>query len=169
MICLNFNFQGGASWNVKTQIAKNCLNFNFREGGGVLESQNPKCQDLPKFQFSGGGGGSVLESQNSKCQDLPKFQFWGGRGVFWNVKTQIAMICLNFNFRGGGSGTKFQFRGKLSNLVKNFWKPSLPLHHKVSHILRMWRLISAHVLKICTKTTFLNVFFRKWLEILSQK
>ena len=27
-------------------------------GGGVLESQNPKCQDLPKFQFFWGGGGS---------------------------------------------------------------------------------------------------------------
>ena len=25
--------------------------------GGVLESQNPKCQDLPKFQFSGSGDG----------------------------------------------------------------------------------------------------------------
>ena len=34
-----------------------CVNFNF-QGGGDLESQNPKCQDLPKFQFSGGGGGS---------------------------------------------------------------------------------------------------------------
>ena len=40
---------------VKTQSAKICLNFNW--GGGVLPSQNLKCQDLPKFQFSGGGGG----------------------------------------------------------------------------------------------------------------
>ena len=24
-------------------------------GGGVLESQNPKCEDLPKFQFGGEG------------------------------------------------------------------------------------------------------------------
>ena len=52
--------------------------------GGVLGSQNPKSQqDLPKFQFSGGGGGgSVLGSQNPKCQDLPKFQFLGS-GVSW--------------------------------------------------------------------------------------
>ena len=42
--------------------------------------------------------GSVLESQNPKCQDLPKFQFGEG-----------------------GSGTKFKFRGKLSNLVKISW------------------------------------------------
>ena len=65
---------------------------------GVLESQNPKCQDLPKFQF---GWGSVLESQNPKCQDLPKFQFLGGGlGVFWKVKTQSAKIYLNFNWGG---------------------------------------------------------------------
>ena len=55
-------------------------------GGGVLESQNPKCQDLPKFQFPRGPG--VLESQNPKCQDLPKFQFsgegGGGGGVLEN-------------------------------------------------------------------------------------
>ena len=31
--------------------------FKFDRGGGVLESQNPKCKDLPKFQFSGGGVG----------------------------------------------------------------------------------------------------------------
>ena len=61
-------------------------------GGGVLESQNPKCQELPKFLF---GGGGVLESQNPRCQDLPKFQFWG-EGVFWKVKTHSAKICLNF-------------------------------------------------------------------------
>ena len=52
--------------------------------GGVLESQNPKCQDLPKFQFSGGSGGG------------------GGGGVIWIIKTQSANICLYFYFRGGG-------------------------------------------------------------------
>ena len=47
----------------------------------------------------------------------------------------------NFNFRGGGvfwnqipeqgcSGTKFQNRGVLENLVKNFWKPSWLVHHR---------------------------------------
>ena len=39
-------------------------------GGGDLESQNLKYQDLPKFQFWGRGD---LESQNWKCQDLAKF------------------------------------------------------------------------------------------------
>ena len=45
---------------VKTQSAKICLNFNFQGGGregDVLPRQNPKCQDLSKFQFLGGGGG----------------------------------------------------------------------------------------------------------------
>ena len=67
-----------------------------RGKGAVLESQNPKCQDLPKFQFFFLGGGK----SKSKVQDLPKFEFtrggglvvgrWGlGRvqvGVFWKVK-----------------------------------------------------------------------------------
>ena len=55
---------GGYSGQVKSEkswSAKICLNFNFRGGGGGVfwASQNwkvLKCQDLPKFQFSGGGG-----------------------------------------------------------------------------------------------------------------
>ena len=70
-------------------------------GGGVLESQNAKCQDMPKFQFSGGG---CSGKSKPKCQDLPKFQLGGG-----------------------DSGTKF--KRILENLVKNFWKPSLLVHH----------------------------------------
>ena len=89
----------GGFWRVKTQRTKICLNFNW--GGGVLESQNPKCQVLPKYQFSGGVWG-VLESQNPKDQVLPKFQF-GGVG-FWRVKTESAKFCLNINFQGGGWG-----------------------------------------------------------------
>ena len=47
----------------------------------------------------GGWGVRCSESQNSKCQDLPKFQFSGGGDVL-KVKTQSAKICLNFNSRG---------------------------------------------------------------------
>ena len=91
--------------------------------GSVLESENPKCQDLSKFQFGGGGvlkkvrfglrkenlsfefwGGGVLESQNPKCQDLPKFQFSGWGGGVLESQTQSAKICLNFNFQGWGGG-----------------------------------------------------------------
>ena len=67
-------------WKVKTQSAKTCLNFNFKGGGGVLESKNPKCQDLPKFQL--------------------------GEGGYWTVKTQSAKTCLNFNLGGGGCSGK---------------------------------------------------------------
>ena len=43
---------------VKTQSAtKIFLISNFQ--GGVLKSQNPKCQDLAKFQFFGGRGVDV--------------------------------------------------------------------------------------------------------------
>ena len=44
---------------VKTQSAKICLNFNF-QSRVFCASQNSKCQDLPKFQFSQGVGEGVL-------------------------------------------------------------------------------------------------------------
>ena len=34
----------------------NILNTHLNERGGCSGSQNPKCQDLSKFQFGGGGG-----------------------------------------------------------------------------------------------------------------
>ena len=92
----------------------------------------------------GGGGGSG--SQNSKCQDLPKFQFSGGGGVL-EVKSQSAKICLNFNFFGGGGGVLNQIpeQGVVRNLSTNFSLPlsgSLCITDSVSDTtLRMWRLI----------------------------
>ena len=56
---------GGVFWKVKTQSAKICLNFNGG-GGGVLESLNPKCQDLHKFQFGGGGGSGMSKPKVSR-------------------------------------------------------------------------------------------------------
>ena len=81
-------------WKVKTQSAKFCLNFNLQRG--------------------------VLESQNPKYQVLPEFQFWGGVGVFWRVKTQSTKFYLNFNLQRGVLESqnpkyqvlpKFQFSG----------------------------------------------------------
>ena len=75
----------------KSQGAKICLNFNFRGWGWGSRVE-----------------GVFWASQNrkvSKCQDLPKFQFSGGRGYSEQDKTeksQSAKICLNFNFQGGG-------------------------------------------------------------------
>ena len=36
------------------------------------------------WKFGGGGDGGVLESQNPKCQDLAKFPFLEEGGVLWN-------------------------------------------------------------------------------------
>ena len=94
----------GTLSQVKTQSAKICLNFNLGGEGGYssAKSKLTKCQDLPKFQFSGHWVGYSQPSQNSKCQDLAKFQFfWAGAGTLSQVKTQSAKICLNFNFFGG--------------------------------------------------------------------
>ena len=52
------------------------------------ETEKSKCQDLPKFQFS--GGGEYSETEKSKCQDLPKFQFSGGGGVNCRIWTKIS-------------------------------------------------------------------------------
>ena len=59
-----------------------------------MESQNPKCQDLPKFQLGGGGD---LESQNPKCQDLPKFQLGGGGVIYYVCGDQQSFIWLNIS------------------------------------------------------------------------
>ena len=51
-----------------------------------------------------GVGGGYSETEKSKCQDLPKFQFSGWEGGILKLKSQSAKICPNFNFRGGGGG-----------------------------------------------------------------
>ena len=92
----------------------------------------------PGFQALGGGGYS-LPSQNSKCQDLPKFQFSGGGGTLCQVKTQSAKICLNFNFQGEGEGGTLG----ISNQNLLFSQKPACASQIVSHILRMWRLNDA--------------------------
>ena len=47
-------------------------------------------------------GGVFCNWKYSKSQDLPKFQFSGGGGYFVTENTQSPKIYLNFNFRGGG-------------------------------------------------------------------
>ena len=62
-------------------------------------------EDLPKFQFWGGGGYSETEkSQSAKiCLNFNFFWGGGGRGVYSATeKSQSAKICLNFNFFWGG-------------------------------------------------------------------
>ena len=59
-----------------TAISFNILQPPLGRGGGVLESQNPKCQDLPKFNFRGGGGVSGTKSQNRGVLENLVKNFW---------------------------------------------------------------------------------------------
>ena len=43
-----------------------------------------------------------------------------GRGVFWKVKTQSAMICLNFNFQEGGGGVFWEVKTQSAKICLNF-------------------------------------------------
>ena len=93
-------------------------------------------------------GRGALWSQNwkySKCQDLLKFQFSGGGGPYSGVTTEntrSAKICLNFNFRGRGGTlwSEIPKRGSLENLVTNLLCVQKPAcaSQIVAH---MWRLI----------------------------
>ena len=60
------------------------------------------------------------------------FSFSGeGWGVFWVSSDLNSGKKVCFSFSGEGcSGTKFQNRGVLENLVKNFWNPSWLVHHR---------------------------------------
>ena len=77
-----FQFLRGGGGGVKTentQSAKKCLNFNF--GGGVKTENTQSAKKCLNFNFQGGEGGGGWWCQNwkySKCQEMPKFQFWGG-------------------------------------------------------------------------------------------
>ena len=98
------SFRGGGVLESQNLKCQDLPKFQFlkRGGGGVLESQNPKCQDLPKFQFLKRGGGGVLESQNPKCQDLPKFQFLKGGGGVLESQNPKCQDLPKFQFSGGG-------------------------------------------------------------------
>ena len=51
---------------------------------GVRNWKYSKCQDLPKFQFSGGRG--ALQSEN--CQRVHR------EGLLWRIWTQIDLLCV---------------------------------------------------------------------------
>ena len=141
MIC-----KGGYSRNWKVTMCQDLLNFNW--GGTPTEkSQVPNlpkvlrnwkhCQDLPKFQFS--GRGVFRNWKVTKCQDLPKFQFLGGG--FRNWKVTKCQDLPKFQFSGGGDSGVNLWSGKFG--PKFTVQPETCLCITVvSHILRMWRLIT---------------------------
>ena len=83
-ICLNLNFFGECSVPVITQSAKISLYLNWRGGwcSVPVKTQSTKiCLNL------NWGRGVFCTSHNSKCQDLPKFEFGGGGGSVPNPRT----------------------------------------------------------------------------------
>ena len=103
---------------------QNCLNFNLGGGeySGVRTEKYSKCQDLLKFQVSGGYSG-VRTKKYSKCQDLLKFQFSGGGegGLYTGLKYSKFQYLPKFQFRGGGGlWSEIPERGFLEKLDTNF-------------------------------------------------
>ena len=92
-ICLNFNFVEGGYSGVKTentQRAKICLNLNFPGGRGYSGVKNwkySKCQDRPKFQFSGGGGALVWNSERGSLENLDT-------NLLFEVSVQKPALCI---------------------------------------------------------------------------
>ena len=80
--------------------------------------KSPQTETPTSNSWEGGGGGGS-EVKYSKCQDLPKFQFSGGGGVDLKSNTQSAKICLNFN--GGGGVLKSNTKSGKICLNFNFW------------------------------------------------
>ena len=94
------------------------ISFQFWGGVVWVRSDLDSAKKIRVFNLGGGVLGKVGIGL------WEEFQFGG---VFW-VRSDLDS-GKNFNW-GGCSGTKFQNRGVLENLVKNLWKPSLLVHHR---------------------------------------
>ena len=70
-----FGGGGGVVQTNSTQSAKICP--NLRGGGGYSRSTQPK---VPRSVQIFGGGGVVPDQLSPKCQDLSKSEFGGGGG-----------------------------------------------------------------------------------------
>ena len=140
-------------------------------GGGGPDQLNPKCQDLSKSAFSGGGEVVVQTNSTQSAKICLNLHFRGGDGGVVVVQTnsiQSAKICI---FRGGGGPdqlnpkcqdlSKSAFSGGREGLVVQTnipeileWGHSRNFEPKIlatgmcsasqiaSHILRMWRLMN---------------------------
>ena len=113
------------------------------EGGGYSEVKYSNCQDLPKLQLGG-----ILKSNTQSAKICLNFNLGGG---ILKSNTQSAKIYLNFNFRRGGGGTLepnsrtgvfWRIWTKIYCLRSTVQKPACA-SQIVSHILRMWRLMSS--------------------------
>ena len=94
------------------------------------------------------------ETEKSKCQDLPKFEFSGerGRGGILKLKSQSGKICPNFNFRGGGGGGGvggiLKLKSQSAKISDNFHfqgggeEGILKLYFRIGVFCRIWTKIS---------------------------
>ena len=55
-------------------------------GGAPQTNSNPKCQDLPKFSFSGEGGLGVLQT------NIPEILEWGTQGILSQKFYQLECV-----------------------------------------------------------------------------
>ena len=117
-------------------------------GGGGPDQLNPKCQDLSKSAFSGGGQGVVQTNSTQSAKICPNLH--SGGGIQTN-STQSAKICPNQHFWVGGERVVV-FQTNIPEILE--WGHSRNFEPRilatgmcnasqiVSHILRMWRLKS---------------------------
>ena len=111
-----------------TEISLHIQSPWFRGGGGWCEIDQIWTQ-RKKLEFEFAGGGVMWNRSDLNSEE--KVRVWISGGGEWCKIGQIWTQRKKFEFRGGGwCGTKFHFRGEVRILVKNFWKPSLPLHHR---------------------------------------
>ena len=118
--------------------------------------------ETPTSNSEGGGGVGILKSNSQSAKTCLNFKFFlGGEGIL-KSNTQSTKICLNFKLgEGGYSGTKFQNRGVLENLVKNLLCVQKPAcaSQIVSHILRLWRLIKTNYIDLHSEVNIIFVVY----------
>ena len=70
-----------------------------------------------KFEF--GGGRSDVKCQNPKCQDLSKFQYSGGGGVMWN---QISLQGWSEEFGQNFLEAQLAFASQIVSHILRMWR-----------------------------------------------
>ena len=143
-------------WCLQKQLLLSCAVLELRPSHSLNEMVSTADTEISLHiqspWFRGGGRGVMWNRSDLNSEE--KVRVWISGGVMWNRSDlnseekvrvwisgggewcKIGQIWtqrkkLEFEFLGGGwCGTKFHFRGEVRILVKNFWKPSLPLHHR---------------------------------------
>ena len=123
---------GGRWWwsrptQPKVPRSKICPNLHFRGGvggkgeGWCPDQLNPKCQDLSKSAFWGGGrkrGGMVSRPTQPKVpRSVQICIFWGG-GVVQTNSSQSSKICPNLHFPRGEGGWSRPTKPKVPRSVQ---------------------------------------------------